>query len=423
MVLPKIAVLMLRGVEGCGVTTYVRQLKAYYDDQPRAVCDVYSPQTKIGRGGTSPDLTVNFFNQDDLAGLVDKLNSDYDAAFIQSVPALTPTSKKNWLRDLYITQIMDKLKIKKILLNLDHHDMSLRRNAYFTEAISLSDKVVCYSLKDTPRGFIRYMKKAGLNPEIVQLHNFMHIPRITHLINTERPAVKKIIHAARAPYWKRASLLLNMGLRLGERGYVCEIMGFERSRPAAHQLEVYKDLPFHTLPEQSSPAMSMKPAALTEIFKSLPPELQDSSEFYIWGPYEHDPGLERIAQCGFAMHPRTFEHNSLDYGQAHEFQGLEAGLLSVPIFHRHFLETVGLPTDPATKLNNFDFLLEIDDDNRRWEATTGGPQVTNFEKLLDKMERVWYTKYSETRTQLIEFFTQHYSSDVIVPMQMEQFMC
>lgn len=421
MTLPKIAVLMLRGVEGCGVTTYVRQLKAYFDDQPDGLCDVYAPRVKIGRGGTSPDLRVNYFDQDDLAGLVDKLNLDYDAAFIQSVPAIKQ-DKKNWLRDLYITQVMDKLKIKKILLNLDHHDMSFSRNAFFPEAISLSDKVVCYSLKETPRGFIKYMKKAGVSPNLVQLYNFYHIPRISHLINTDRPATKKIIHAARAPYWKRASLLLNMGIRLGKAGYVCEIMGFERSRPAAHQLAVYAHMPFHTEPEQSQPAMSMKPAQLTEIFNALPPQSQNPSEFYIWGPYEHDPGLKRISECAFAMHPRTFEHNVLCYGNNHEFQGLEAGLLSVPVFHRHFLETVGLPTDPSFKLKNFDFLLEIDDDNTRWEATTGGPQVTNFSSLLDKMETIWYTKYSETRAQLIEFFTKYYASEAIVPMQMEQFL-
>lgn len=412
---------MLRGVEGCGVTTYVRQLKAYFDDN-NGVCDVYAPQIKIGRGGTSPDLPVKLFTQNEIESLTVNLNQDYDAIFIQSVPAVK-SSTKDWLKDRYIPDILEKINSpKKILLNLDHHDMSFRRNAYFKEAISLSDKVVCYSLNETPRGFIRYMKKIGVNPDVVQLYNFYHIPRIAHLISTNRPVKKKIIHAARAPYWKRASLLFNTAERFSEQGYICEIMGFERSAPATHQLRVYDHLPYHTLPEQSQPAAAVKPAKLTEIFEQLPLEKQSPEEVYAWGPYEHDPGLKRISECAFAMHPRTFENNSLDYGNNHEFQGFEAGLLSVPVFHRHFLETVGLPSDPSYKLKNFDFLLEIDDDNAKWEYSSGGPQVTNFPALLDKMEDIYYNRYSEVRKNLIEFFTEHYSSDSIVPSQLEEIL-
>lgn len=418
--LPRIAVLMLRGVEGCGVTTYVRQLKAYFDDN-NGVCDIYAPQIKIGRGSTSPDLNVNFFNKNELSSLVESLNINYDAAFIQSVPA-TKGSSAGWLKDKYIPDLLEKLNIKRVLLNLDHHDMSFSRNAYFPEAISLSDKVVCYSLNETPRGFIRYMKKRNLSPNLTQLYNFYHIPRIAHLINTERPQTKKIIHAARAPYWKRASLLFNTAQRFMESKYVVEIMGFERSAPAAHQLRVYAHLPYHTLPEQVQPAAAVKPAKLTEIFEQLPLSAQSPEEVYAWGPYEHDPGLKRISDCSFALHPRTFEHNLNCYGNNHEFQGLEAGLLSVPIFHRHFLETVGLPSDPSHKLKNFDFLLEIDDDNAKWEHSSGGPQVINFSQLLDKMEDIYYNKYKETRELLIDFFKTHYSSDVIVPSQLEEIL-
>lgn len=411
---------MLRGVEGCGVSTYVRHFKAYYDDNAPGSCQVYAPQLKIGRGETSTDISVNFFTKKTLESMVAEVNANYDVVFIVSVPAVSGSGA--WLRDNYITDIVEKLSLPKYLFNLDHHARSLARNKDFDKVISLCDKVVCYSLEDSPQGFIRFMSKAGLNPKLVQLYNFYHWPKYLRYLNTDRPAVKKIIHGARAPYWKRAGLLLNMAERLGERGYVCELMGFERSNPAAHQLLVYRHLNYHTLPEQTQPAAAVKPHVLTEIFESLPPEKQNPSEVYMWGPYEHEAGLKRISESAFAMHPRTFEHNRLQYGNAHEFQGLEAGLMSVPIFHRHFLENVGLPSDPEHKLSNYDFLLSIDDDNGKWLKDSGGPQVTNFPELLDKMEDIYYNRYTETRQTLVEFFKTHWGSDVLLPKQLEEIL-
>lgn len=417
MNLPKTAILLLRGVEGCGVTNYCRHLKAYYDSVS-SPCEIFVlNDKKIGRADTSKDINVNNFYFSDRKEIVEKINSNFDLILVFSVPAKSFSEE---IKENYVSEILEKLKSPKWMVNLDHHALSFSRNAKYKEAIEACDGVLCYSLKETKSGFIGWLRKNSVSTTIKNIDNFFHVPFLNHLISLERGERKKrIIYAGRAVAWKRGSLSLNLHKPLAKRGFISEMIGFERSIAGFTQLDNYNGkLDWFTTdkfvkPVKGPSAFSSSPIN-TELFKFLDQNGQDPSLMYVLGSYDYKEGMKRVANSGFAIHPRSFEHNKLCYGNNFEFQGLEAALLSVPIFHRHFLDNVYLP-DTKTSLTNSGILLSIDDDNTHLKE--GGPQVINVKEFSDNLNEIWESelKYKEMREKSVDMVNTYYASQVVVP--------
>ena len=128
MKLPRTAILLLRGVEGCGVSTYARHFKAYYDEHNRAKCDIFALNLSVGRPDTSTDLPITKFSFDEADELVRRVNEEYDLSLVFSVPA--KNAKKEIVNN-YVERILEKIKSPKWLINHDHHYLSIGRNADF----------------------------------------------------------------------------------------------------------------------------------------------------------------------------------------------------------------------------------------------------------------------------------------------------
>lgn len=197
------------------------------------------------------------------------------------------------------------------------------------------------------------------------------------------------------------------------------MIGFERSIAGFCQLRNYdKILNWYVSedfykPMKGPSAFSSAPVN-NKLFDFIDEEGQDPKYMYVIGSYDHKRGLQRISQSAFATHPRSFEHNNLDYGNNFEYQGLEAALLAVPIFHRHFLDTVTLP-NTTTSLSSTGVFISVDDDNRH--LNDGGPRVLEPERFVERLDEIWNDEslYSSYRTNSIDLITTHYSSEVVVP--------
>lgn len=414
--LPKVAILLLRGVEGCGVSTYARHFKAFLDGESR--CDIFALNLSVGRPDTSTDIPLRLFEFSNSEDVVTKVNKDYDLALIFSVPAKNaPEDVKN----NYVERIISKISVPTWMVNHDHHVLSISRNADYANAINACTGLLCHSLLKTKSGFISWMERNSITAKAQKLDVFFHVPLVETLINLEKGNRKKrLINAARAVAWKRGSLVLNLHKPLAKRGFVTEMIGFERSIAGWSQLKNYEGkLDWFTTDEFYKPvrtASAFSSAKINnELFDLVDSAPQNPNLMYVFGSYDYRRGLERVAQSAFATHPRSFEHNKLCYGNNFEFQGLEAALLSVPIFHRHFLDTVTLPTDHSVSLASTGTFLAIDDDNRH--LNDGGPQVLNVEAFADKLEALWTDPqlYASYRKKSVDFIKKHYSSEVVVP--------
>jgi len=417
MKLPRIAILMLRGMEGCGVTNYCRHLKAYCDSVS-SPCEIFVlNDKKIGRADTSTDLQITKFNFDEKQSIVNRINSDFDLSLIFSVPA---KSSSETVKALYVEEILAKLKSPKWMVNLDHHFLSFSRNADYKNAIETCDGVLCYSLNKTGSGFVGWLDKNNVKTQVKAIDNFFHVPFLNNLISLERePRKKRIIYAGRAVAWKRGSISLNLHKPLARKGFISEMIGFERSIAGFTQLNNYEGkLTWFTTdkfykPVKGPSAFSSSPIN-TQLFRLLEMEDQDPNLMYVIGSYDYNEGMKRVANSGFAIHPRSFEHNKLCYGNNFEFQGLEAALLSVPIFHRHFLDNVFLP-GTNTSLTASGILLSVDDDNTHLKL--GGPQVLDVENFSDDLDQIWSSKrkYHQMRESVVDMVNTYYASSVVVP--------
>ena len=419
MNLPKTAILLLRGVEGCGVSTYARHFKAYYDDS-EVKCDIFALNLSIGRPDTSTDLKINKFSFEESDDLVANINNNYDLTLIFSVPA---KNAKTEVVDNYVDKILRKIKSPKWMINHDHHYLSIGRNADFINAIEACDGVLCHSLANTKCGFIRWMERKNIKTRVEKLDTFFHIPLVSNLINFDKTnRLKRVINASRAVAWKRSSLVLNLHKELAKKKFITEMIGFERSIAGYSQLKNYEGkLNWYMTEDFEKPVRAPSPFYNAQIndrlFDFVDDEGQDPNKMYIFGSYDHHRGLKRISQSAFATHPRSFEHNGLDYGNNHEYQGLEAALLSVPIFHRHFLNTVTFP-DTDVLLSSADCFVSIDDDNNHLKQ--GGPNVLNATELVESLDEIWNTNYNKYRQESFSIINTYYSSNILIPKMLNR---
>lgn len=419
MNLPRTAILLLRGVEGCGVSAYARHFKAFYDEFG-VECDIFALDINVGRPDTSTDLEVKRFSIDQSEDVVESINTNYDLTLVFSVPAKNAPES---ITSTYVDRILHRIKSPKWMINHDHHYLSIGRNADFKNAIEACDGVLCHSLKDTKCGFIRWMAKHNINVRTEKLDTFFHIPLIEKYVTFDKVGrQKRVINACRAVAWKRSSLLLNLHPYLAKRDFVCEMIGFERSIAGYSQLKNYEGkLDWYTTNDFEKPVRSPSAFSNAQINNRLldfvDGEGQNPLKMYVFGSYDYRRGLDRISKSAFATHFRSFEHNGLDYGNNHEYQGLEAALLSVPVFHRHFLETVTLPgTDtPLSKIKSF---VSIDDDNNH--LNHGGPNVLEPDAFAEKLDEIWNTNYEELRKEAFSVVNMYYSSWNLIPKLLQR---
>mgnify|MGYP003341801946 FL=1 len=420
MKLPRTAILLLRGVEGCGVSTYARHFKAYFDENKRGKCDIFALNLSVGRPDTSTDLPITKFAFDEADELVRKVNEEYDLSLVFSVPA---KNAKEEIVNNYVERILEKIKSPKWLINHDHHYLSIGRNADFENAIKACDGVLCHSLVETKCGFIRWMKKREIDTRVEKLETFFHIPLVSDFVTFDKTyRLKRLINASRAVAWKRSSLVLNLQKELAKKMFVTEMIGFERSIAGYSQLKNYEGkLDWYVTEDFEKPVRSASAFSNAHInerfFDFVDDEGQDPQKMYVFGSYDHKRGLKRISQSAFATHPRSFEHNGLDYGNNHEYQGLEAALLSVPIFHRHFLETVTLP-DTDVPLSAIDAFIPIDDDNNHLKQ--GGPNVLNAPDFVEKLDEIWNGRYTQYRQESFSIINTYYASWVLIPKMLDR---
>jgi hypothetical protein len=416
MITPRVAIIQFRGLEGCGVTAYSRHLLKYLEavgSESTLFC--YKSLVRVGRPDTSKDVSAEYFTNDDLDTLTTSINS-YDLCLIFSVP-----QKGVSLGDVYIEKCIKKIEIPKWFVQHDHHVLSFNRNASFDELIELCDGVLCHSLRKVRGGFIDYLDKKGLKPRrLEKLDIFFHVPLVENLINTSRNNRKKrLISAGRFASWKNNHALMDTYKVMSQRGFISEMIGYERSLGALSMFENYSHLPFWVnLQKTKEMPLAKRPGGCAtangnmKIMKHLDEVGQSPDLFYCLGPYPYFFGMKRLAESAFAFHLRSFEYNGLDYGNNPEFQTLEAMLLGIAVIGRHFAETTTLP-GVSDALSDTDVFVIADLEAR--SIGLGGTKVANQERLADDLERIWESDYESIRAKSVDLVMSYYSSETVIP--------
>jgi len=421
MTLPSTAILMLRGLEGCGVTNYARHMQAFFH-QEESTCDIFAlahiTKSKIGRPDTSKDIEHVRFKYEQRAEIVERLNQ-YDLVLLFSTPPKSAFPEV----ETYVEDILNQITKPLVFINHDHNIQSFRRNLRYKDAIEACDKMFCHSLLEKKKGFVTWAKNNEVDATFKKLPIFYHIPLLEDYITlTKEGRDKTALQAGRYSSWKRTTLFLNLHPYLKAKGFYTIGIGLERSpgyvewseKLTASGLEFWVG----TLPD-GTPFNRVSAGAQshrnTKLLDWLWEGNKEVDKIYSVGPYEYYAGMRETQRSAFAFHCRSFETSDLDYGNNPEFQTLECMLLSVPVAHRHFLQTVTLPGEDTTLAKTGVFLTISDDGGPANKQV--GHKCINGSELVEEMENIWNDDalYEKHRKAAVDLVHNYYSTDKIIP--------
>mgnify|MGYP001127568098 CR=1 FL=1 len=207
------AIILGRGVEGCGVTKCAIEFAKSTDGF------IFASADKLwGRGKSHDFEMIHFYfaNRADTEKYLKYINGNFDVACIFSVPSI---SHPQQCQDNFLWFVKN-LTIPKILLQYDHKMQSMRRNANFVEVCNNVDLLMTHSLEND---FARFVSENKVETPIKKMtlgFDFdSHRKKYWKDIMLQQP--KLIRWIGRLSGWKNPVLMLNLhnNLRASYRSY------------------------------------------------------------------------------------------------------------------------------------------------------------------------------------------------------------
>ena len=332
----KVAIVMARGIEGCGVTKYtveqVKWLRAHgYETK------VYTSKDKtFARKGAHDLGEVDAFKFSD-AAQVDRFidecnNSDY--IFINSLPALGngrgagagDEAIDNWVKAL------KSFKKPVILIQHDHTIYSIKRNAALDEAVSAASLIFAHAKTND---FSDYVNETNNGSSLL---SFFGEETVTKKILTFQPGLdfelnrKKYwkpiteqdpLHhkwIGRCTSWKGYDLMIDWNNRyLSKEGCLTTLEGIEKS-PAFIAFKEQFEFFNNVLDKTHSMDISAR---------------YGNELVTVFGPYVNDEMLHRMSRVGFGYQLSTLKPKFIE--KSIEYTHCEvASVGTVPVFRKEY---------------------------------------------------------------------------------------
>ena len=307
----KIAFIMGRGVEGCGVTKFTLEQNDWFLRQG-IESTIYSPKDKSWTRKNSHDCstiqTLKFAKDED-ANLVIAGCNAADAVIITSLPSDSHPDAciANFKR------ILASITKPIVLIQLDHKSASIKRNAALDESINASAVMFSLSRKNDFAEYVNAMTGASglasfFDDDSVQKEIFAYQVGYTFEpakqkywkdIKEQDPLHHKWI--GRTTSWKGYQQMFHFHNNfLRPNGYMTTFEGIEKS-PAYLGFKELSE--FHPMVGEDP-----RTSDLSKAYGDLA---------YVFGPYNNDEMLERISKCGFgyqlSLLGEKYIENALEY--------------------------------------------------------------------------------------------------------------
>ena len=313
----KIALILGKGAEGCGVTRYATEMWQW-GQKHNVTIDVFSYDEFFHHRGKSHILEIKSFNSDTLLETVDVINT-YDIAMFHSYPSSKFNKsavfdfyhvfvkgikciKVGFMHELTKTNI-DKIPYLLPLMNQMDTLLTFTENSFFAKTISelLPSKVI-------GKNVIKF----------TMMYDFEKNKQLREKYPLEQKN-KKMIYCSRWTTMKdpKRVLLLDPILKSIDAKVSCELHGIERSMGA--KIDILD-----------------RPNVLDKTRKLITGPLDGVP---VHGPYVREEGLELMASSLFVASFYRMPKDPLGYGDRMEFTQIETiSVGSIPIFDKHWGE-------------------------------------------------------------------------------------
>ncbi len=398
----KIGVVLGRGVEGVGLTKNVVELQRLYPH-----VEVYATIDKLWGRMNSMDLKVNYFRGADWNSIskstkkfpdlmtctqvVDKLNQ-LDLCLVYSIPSLSHPEE---CVDNFV-KMMDNVKVRKSLIQVDHKIQSIYRNAKLKEICERMDVLMCHYV-DNPFG--QWVKKNNIEVPLSNMGvGFNFNKDYWKPIDEQNPRITRWV--GRTAMWKGPDIMIDIhNDYLRKMNFITVLEGLEAS--INYTAVLYKDKKNKTnrrdvinyfRPEKEYDKNGKYPVYGTE---------EVNKGAYLYGDYKHHDMMERMSLGGFGSDLMNFSDNI--YGDNVEYCHTDCFAAGViPLFHKHFCDNVihRKQGKPISKCDNTG-TLGIDYNNAA-EVTSTMEKLVNDNVMRD-----------EWRNMMFEFWKEHCDGKVV----------
>ena len=238
----KIGILLGRGVEGVGLTKNVVEFQNLYPD-----VEVFATIDKLWQRMDSMKFNVNYFRGADwdevskpakrfpdlmsCTDVIKRLN-ELDACIVFSVPSKSHPEEcgENFLK------MLDEIKVRKSLVQVDHKIQSIQRNYKLKEICEKVDVLMCHYIEN-PFGL--WVKKQGITTPLTNMGvGFNFTKDRWKPIEEQDP--RYIRWVGRSAMWKGPDVLIDLhNKHYKEKGFITVLEGLEAS--IQWPLVVYED--------------------------------------------------------------------------------------------------------------------------------------------------------------------------------------
>ena len=337
----KIGVILGRGVEGVGLTKNVVEFQKLYPG-----VEVYATIDKLWQRMNSMDFKVNYFRGTDwneisktskkfpdlltCTQVIERINN-LDMCIVYSVPS---KSHPQDCIDNFI-KMMDEIKVRKSLVQVDHKIHSINRNAGLAEISSKMNVLMCHY---TENPFGQWIKKNNIKTPLTNMGvGFNFNKDYWKPIEDQDPYLVRWV--GRTAMWKGPDVMIDFhNDHLRKNNFVTILEGLEAS--INYPAVLYKNP--KELTGRRQVINYFRPEKGIDNNASKDPDYGSETKnqgAYLYGAYTHNEMMERMSLGGFGSDLMYFKENI--YGDNVEYCHTDCFAAGViPIFHKHFCDNV-----------------------------------------------------------------------------------
>ena len=381
----RIAIVLGRGLEGCGVSQCARQM------QLATGADIFYANDKKWPREKGMDFpTTGFSMEKEWHLYAEKINKEYDLCVVYSIPSATHPDRCQSGFLFFLAA----LNIRKAFINVDHKQASISRNANLKQVCEKVDVIMTHSL-DNP--FCKTVGKLGIKTPVVKMGLGFdydgHRAKYWKPIEEQQSNVVRWI--GRTTGWKGPDLMIDFHEKeLMDSGFITILEGLEAS--IGYTSILYRD---KGLTDRRKVMNYFRPekehGELTKFTPGLYGKEVTGVGAYLYNPYINTDAMHRMSKSGFGS---DLYHLAAEmYGN--NIENCHAEIIAcgaVPIFHRHFCDNIihKRQGDPVSKCKN---------------TGTIGLDYSNFEQARETIVKLQADTglRNEWREMAFEFWKEH----------------
>ena len=390
----RIAIVLGRGTEGCGVTQCAIQM------QKVTGAEIFSANDKKWGRAKGLDIEQNEFSMsNDWELTADAINNRFDLCIIYSVPSKGHPQE---CQDNFIP-FLKHINIRKAFINVDHKAASIARNANLKEVCENVDVIMTHSMEND---FCKFMRKNKIETPLTKMGLGFdydgHREKYWRPIEEQQHNMVRWI--GRTAMWKGPSVMIDFHQdALMEQGFITVLEGLEAS--IQYPLVLYRDNKSDNPIDRRIVENHFRPEKQFNEVKFTPDLYGKEVEgkgAYLYPQYINSEAMDRMSRSAFGsdLYFLKAEHYGNNIENCHA-ECIASG--TVPLFHKHFCDNVIHPVQgkPISQCQN---------------SGTLGVDHTNFNECRDQMVKLKNdpAMRDDWREMAFEFWKQHSDGEMVV---------